>query len=171
MFTCSKRYDNLPAAHRQHNHDGHCAWIHGHNWSFEIEFLAEELDENGFVVDFGKLKNVKAWLEDHFDHTLLLNEDDPQRKYLTDGLCNPENLPGYDEDAPAVEAFPFAKIVTVPNCGAEKLAEFVAQGVGRLIPERVLVLRVTCYEDNKNTATWRNPIAVKVGNELIRDNC
>ena len=28
-------------------------------------------------MDFGKLTDLKNWLEDHFDHTLLLDEDDP----------------------------------------------------------------------------------------------
>ena len=28
-------------------------------------------------MDFGELGAVKAWLEQHFDHTLLLDTDDP----------------------------------------------------------------------------------------------
>ena len=56
MITCTKRYDNLPFAHRQPNHEGHCSLIHGHNWSFEFEFKASKLDGNGFVIDFGDLK-------------------------------------------------------------------------------------------------------------------
>ena len=43
--TCSKRYSDIPFAHRQHKHDGHCAFIHGHNWAFELTFVATSLDE------------------------------------------------------------------------------------------------------------------------------
>ena len=77
MFTCKKTYQDIPFAHRQHRHDGHCAQIHGHNWSFTFTFGCTELDECGFVVDFGKLKWIKAWIEENLDHACLFNEDDP----------------------------------------------------------------------------------------------
>ena len=56
MMTCSKTYSDLPFAHRQHRHAGHCSLIHGHNWELKITFACEEFDKNGFVVDFGNLK-------------------------------------------------------------------------------------------------------------------
>lgn len=150
-YTCTKLFNNLPAAHRQHNHDGHCALIHGHNWAFEFTFFATRLDENGFVVDFGKLKFIKEWLEDKFDHTLLLNKDDPHLGYLQKVLSDtPEPL----------SLCGFAKIVVVENCGAEKLAEWVCKEVERLIAEclpdggRIHVEKVTCFEDSKNAATF-----------------
>lgn len=150
MFTCSKLYENLPAAHRQHNHDGHCALIHGHNWAFKITFGALELDENGFVIDFGKLKFVKDLLEDIFDHTLLLNEDDPHLPYLQRAIG------GKDTIFP--ESTLFSKIVVVPNCGAECLAQYVAELVGDKLTQlghtRVAVVEVVCFEDSKNSATW-----------------
>ena len=149
MITCSKQYRNLPAAHRQPNHSGHCSLIHGHNWGFDIKFGTEQLDANKFVVDFGKLKFVKEWLEELFDHTLLLNEDDPALAYLTDGLCEP----GYN-----VLKFPFARIKVVPNCGAEALAEYVATNIDALLREHGLghvhVVAVVCHEDDKNSAEW-----------------
>ena len=35
-----------------------------------------------WVMDFGGLKPIKAWLEDLFDHTLLINEDDPALQFF-----------------------------------------------------------------------------------------
>lgn len=152
MHTCSKTYSNMPAAHRQHNHDGHCALIHGHNWSFEIEFSSERLDENGFVIDFGKLKFIKTWLEDKFDHTLLLNEDDPWLEYFMQKVATVDDSPLGLESGPAC----LAKIVVVENCGAEKLAEWVGKEVSKLLPEGVWVSQCICYEDSKNKATWKH---------------
>ena len=57
-YTCAKRYYNLPCAHRQHNHRGHCSKIHGYSRSFEFHCAAHELDENGFVFDFGNFGGV-----------------------------------------------------------------------------------------------------------------
>ncbi len=79
MFTCSKTYHDIPFAHRQHRHAGHCAFVHGHNWSFRFTFGAEEPDENGFVVDFGRVKFIRDWLAQHFDHACVFNRDDPMR--------------------------------------------------------------------------------------------
>jgi 6-pyruvoyltetrahydropterin/6-carboxytetrahydropterin synthase len=45
-------------------------------------FEASDLDERNWVVDFGSLKSFKGWLEDTFDHKLLIAEDDPKRSLL-----------------------------------------------------------------------------------------
>ena len=44
---------------------------------FRFTFAASELDEKNWVVDFGGLKPLKAWLEDNFDHQVILDRDDP----------------------------------------------------------------------------------------------
>ena len=47
MITCSKLYKDIPFAHRQHLHDGHCSQIHGHNWDIKLTFSCKELDAMG----------------------------------------------------------------------------------------------------------------------------
>ena len=74
MLTCRKTYSDIPFAHRQHLHDGHCAFVHGHNWDISITFGCEKTDENGFVVDFGKLKFIKEWLNANLDHACVFAE-------------------------------------------------------------------------------------------------
>ena len=77
MYSIKKRFGPYPFAHRQHSHDGHCQYVHGHNWYFEVEMKSYKLDSTGFVFDFGKFKPFKNWLEYMFDHTLLINQNDP----------------------------------------------------------------------------------------------
>lgn len=165
--TCSKEYADIPFAHRQHKHDGHCALIHGHNWSFVFEFDADQLDSNGFVIDFGKLKWLKEWLNHRFDHALVLNEDDPYLEEIRD-FCS--GIPG-DKTRNQPDVPIFAKILVVPNCGAEGLAKWLMDKVNALlrgdgdatetddpIVRNVRVLRVTVREDSKNQATiYRAP--------------
>ena len=75
-FTCSKLFDNIPIAHRQHNHSGPCSKIHGHDWAFTFTFACNDRDPvTGFVVDFGDLKDLKAQIE-VFDHALAINKSD-----------------------------------------------------------------------------------------------
>ena len=144
--TCTKIYSDMPFAHRQWRHDGHCALIHGHNWTFEITFSANQLDVNGFVVDFGKLKPLKSWLDSMFDHTLVLSADDPQLAMLKHNL----------------QSNCFAKVVAVPNCGAEGLARYLFHQINERLDivvadydvRDVQVYRVVVREDSKNFATY-----------------
>lgn len=77
MYRSSKTFRNFPCAHRKWRHAGHCAFVHGYARDFIVWFESDARDDNGFVMDFGGLKEVRAWLEDRFDHTLLLDADDP----------------------------------------------------------------------------------------------
>lgn len=149
MYYITKQYRDLPAAHRQPKHDGHCRFIHGHNWGFDIIMTCRDLDENGFVIDVGKLSKIKEYLVKMFDHTLLLNLDDSMNGPLLQGLENGQAV--------------MADIRQVPNCGMEGLAKLVFDTITVLIQETgdiagadrgLVVVEVTCYEDSKNSATY-----------------
>ncbi len=161
VTTCTKIFADIPFAHRQHTHPGHCRFIHGHNWSFEFEFTARELDPCGFVIDFGGefMKGLKQWLNDTFDHKLLLNEADPFRQLLIDALVNvphPSITERIDEGCPRYD---FADITVVPDGSAEGLAKWIFRTVSARVYNnthgRVQLLRCTVREDSKNAATFR----------------
>lgn len=66
----------LSCCFRQWRAESHCRFLHGYALQVEIVFSGGT-DENGWVADFGALKPIKAWLEEQFDHKLLVAEDDP----------------------------------------------------------------------------------------------
>ena len=76
-FSCSKVFEGFPCCHRQWAHPGHCRFVHGYSRSFTLQFAAVELDPCGFVVDFSSLRPLDSKLRDQFDHTFLVNADDP----------------------------------------------------------------------------------------------
>lgn len=138
----SKRYDNLKGAHRQWKHPGHCSYVHGENWSVEIFLQCDRLDKCGFVVDFGKLRSVKEMLDDLFDHTLLIDEDDPM-------------LHAFE----AMDADGTCRLKVVPSASAEGLASLIAGLAQDIVSlenkDRVVwVSKVIVYEDSKNKATY-----------------
>lgn len=140
MITCRKTYADVPFAHRQHHHDGHCALIHGHNWSFTLTFGCHEADANGFVVDFGKLKFIKQWIEQNLDHACVFNESDPLREQI-------------------VASSPSAwRVYLVPSCSCEGLAQHLFKVFDKLVREqtqgRAFVVSVEVVEDSKNSATY-----------------
>ena len=141
MLTCKKTYRDIPFAHRQHLHAGHCALIHGHNWAITLTFTCRETDANGFVVDFGDLKYLKAWIDEHLDHACLFNQDDPKAQQL---------LADWGE---------LFKVYTLPNCSSEGLARHLhgifEPMVGEHTNGRVRILEIEIEEDSKNSATYR----------------
>ena len=76
-YTCSKHFQDYPCSHRQWKHQGHCRFVHGYSRSFTVWFAAKELDDFGFVVDFSSMSSFSQRLKDQFDHTFLVNSDDP----------------------------------------------------------------------------------------------
>jgi len=48
------------------NHESKCSRLHGHNWIIVVYCCAKQLDENGMVVDFSKIKEIISLL-DHAD--------------------------------------------------------------------------------------------------------
>lgn len=79
----TKAFVNLACAHAQFfdkNEDGtpgNCAALHGYDRTVKLTFSGV-VDENGWLVAFGKLKEVKSWLEYYFDHTTVLPANDPR---------------------------------------------------------------------------------------------
>ena len=72
----------LSCCFRQWRANSHCRYLHGYPLKVKFTFGASELDDNNWVVDFGSLKPLKAYLEDMFDHTCLVAADDPQLAFL-----------------------------------------------------------------------------------------
>lgn len=68
----------LSCCFRQWRSEGHCRFLHGYALAVRLEFEANELDDHGWVLDFGGLKSFRGWLESMFDHKTLVAEDDPE---------------------------------------------------------------------------------------------
>lgn len=157
MILANKIYTDIPFAHRQHQHAGHCALIHGHNWTFEFTFgcRGDKTDDCDFVIDFGKLVWLKKWIDDKFDHALVLNANDPWLQYLQFFLLDTMQ---HAEPGVALQLHPaFAKIVMVPSCSCEGLCKYLAsQVIIQLNYEtgnHINLRSVTVRENSKNFAT------------------
>jgi 6-pyruvoyl-tetrahydropterin synthase len=75
---------NIEVAHRMYEMPGKCQQIHGHSMWVDM-WLFGELNSNGVLegLEFGAVKKrFRAWLDNTFDHHLLLNERDPWAQKL-----------------------------------------------------------------------------------------
>jgi 6-pyruvoyltetrahydropterin/6-carboxytetrahydropterin synthase len=136
MITIS-RYHEIDCGHRVVNHESKCKHLHGHRYRFTFTLTAPGLDEIGRVIDFSVVKTLLCqWLEDNWDHRMLLWSDDPQ-------LANLRRLEP-------------ASIVAVPfNPTAENLAAHLLHVVGpvQLMGTGISLISVTCQETAKCSAT------------------
>ena len=144
MYESSKTYCHnigLSVAFRQWRAESHCRFIHGYAIQVFLEFCARELDERNWVVDFGSLKSFKGWLEDWFDHKLLVAVDDPMRDKLE-----------------ALEFAGLAQIRIVPATGCEAMARLVYEYGEQWLQDNgyntAVLKRVTIHEHGANSASY-----------------
>lgn len=139
----------LTCAYRQWAATSHCALLHGYSLGFTFTFGAEQLDARGWVVDFGAggFGQIRAWLHETFDHTLLVAADDPARV-----------------DFERLAELGLAQVRIVPSVSCEALAAHAFEHAQAMIDAathgRCWVESVACHEHGANSAVFQNPRAV-----------
>ena len=144
-WVSTKEYtDSFPCAYRQWRADSHCNKIHGYSFSMKFYFGTNDLDVRNWAADYGGLKELKRFLEDRFDHTLLVASDDPELETFR-----------------LLEQKKMAKLTVLPRLGCEGLADVLYKYVNAVyIPEmwgpaeaeRLWCFRVEVRETQANMA-------------------
>ena len=120
----------------------HCQYLHGYQLRAKFVFGSSSLDERNWVVDFGGLKELKAVLQNQFDHTLCIAANDPCidqfRALETAGACVLRIMPD--------------------GVGIEKTAEWCFNAANTLIKQqygdRCWVESVEVFEHDANSAIY-----------------
>lgn len=149
MYISTKIFDNYSVAIRQWKaQHSHCQLLHGYALKFKVWFSSEQgLDDMNWIVDFGGFKSkpvgngLKDWMDEMFDHTLLIEKDDPYKDLFEtmamEGLC---------------------KVHFLDRMGAESLAKLVCDKFNEVLSKtdagRCKVIKVECFENDKNSAIW-----------------
>ena len=131
----------LSACFRQPKAHSHCKFLHGYSLAFRFTFQAAHLDEKNWVVDFGGLKPLKKWLEDTFDHKVVLDEHDPMMYHFE-----------------TLQTAGLAELTVLDGVGVEKFAKHAYDFADKLVREmtdnRCWVLSVECMEHGANSAIY-----------------
>ena len=123
----------LACVFRQPNADhSHCHLLHGYSLAFRFTFGCNELDDKNWAVDFGGLKPLKKWLEDHFDHKTAVDKNDPHLDKLRE-----------------LEKYDLAEIVEFDGVGAEMFANRLLIFISLLA-----ILTVISNNNFKKVLTW-----------------
>ena len=143
-YQSTKLFDGFSVAIRQHKaQHSHCCLNHGYSIYFVVTFEADSLDEMNWIADFGcfKRNGLKDWLADMFDHTQLIEKDDPMLDYFkmmeVERICNLRIL-----DAMGCESL--AKLVS------DKFNDVFSKTEGG----RIRIVKVECFEHAKNSGIY-----------------
>lgn len=123
---------------RQHKASSHCNKLHGYALAFKFVFEADELDYRNWVMDFGGLKELKKWLENLFDHKLVIASDDPEKERIL-----------------ALGEAKVADVIVLPMVGCEAFARFAYEfAVNTYGTERIKVISCEVSEHGANSAIY-----------------
>lgn len=75
MYRIEKKF-SFPMGHRLSKHEGHCKYIHGHNFTVKVGLKSLSLNKDDMIIDFSKFKSVVKNVLSDFDHALALNTTD-----------------------------------------------------------------------------------------------
>lgn len=154
MYISTKLFENYSVALRQHKaQHSHCQLLHGYALKFKVWFASVEpleenqLDDMNWVVDYGGFKDapqgngLKSWMNDMFDHTTLIEKDDPQLETFT-----------------ALEELGLCKLKVMDKMGAESLAKLVYDHFNNRLSltdaGRCRVVQVECFENDVNSSIY-----------------
>ncbi|SIT47524.1 conserved hypothetical protein [Paraburkholderia ribeironis] len=134
----AERHHDISCGRRVYGHEGKCQYPHGHNC--RIHFVCEAASPEGLgrVIDFRRDQALLYnWVEDHWDHRMLLWADAPFYAHVR------------DMDA---------SVVRVPfNPTAENMAQWLVTVLGPEVLEGagVRLVEVRIEETRKCSATYR----------------
>jgi 6-pyruvoyltetrahydropterin/6-carboxytetrahydropterin synthase len=153
-YVSTKVFDNFSVALRQWKaQHSHCRLIHGYSFVFKVWFVSNEpdidkqLNDMNWLVDFGGFKpqpvgnGLRDWMNHMFDHTLLLEKDDPHLEIYQ-----------------MLETMDSCKLHVLDKMGAESMAKLVFDKFNDVLSKtdagRCKVIKVECFENDKNSAIY-----------------
>jgi len=147
MYESTKFFKGYSCAIRQWRAShSHCQLVHGYSFYFQITFspINGKLDEMNWVQDFGSFKRngLKEWLDEMFDHTTLIEKDDPYLEWFQ--WADSEKI---------------LKLVILDQMGAESVAKLVFDKFNERLSliegGRVEVVKVECFENENNSGIYK----------------
>jgi len=144
-FTSTKILELGSCAFRQPKAESHCKFLHGYRLTAKFWFGANRLDDNNWVVDFGGFDHLKKLLKDQFDHTTVIDKNDPYIDSFK-GLA----------DAGVLD------LRVMDGVGIEKFAEYCFKVSNSFIKEqsegRCWVDNVEVFEHENNSAIYTETV-------------
>ena len=155
QYISAKTFTNFSVALRQWKaQHSHCQLLHGYAFKIKVWFASHEedvdkqLDSMNWIVDYGSFKKpphgngLREWLDDMFDHTTLIEKDDPYLDFFRTA---------------AMEGL--MKLQVMDKMGAESVAKLVFDKFNERLSKtdagRCKVIKVECFENDNNSSIYQ----------------
>jgi 6-pyruvoyltetrahydropterin/6-carboxytetrahydropterin synthase len=153
-YLSAKTFTNFSVALRQWKaKHSHCQKLHGYAFEIKVWFASNEedidkqLDDMNWIVDYGSFKKppqgngLREWLDDQFDHTTLIEKDDP-----------------FLDIFQQMQGMGILKLIVMDKMGAESVAKLVFDRfndrLSKIDGARCKVVRVECFENATNSSIY-----------------
>lgn len=153
-YLSAKKFDNFSVALRQWKaQHSHCQLLHGYAFEIKIWFASNEpdvdkqLDDMNWICDYGSFKKppegngLRQWMDEQFDHTLLIEKDDP-----------------YLDLFQTMQMERICKLVVMDKMGAESVAKLVYdkfnERLSKIDAGRCKVVKVEVFENKNNSSIY-----------------
>lgn len=153
-YLSCKKFDNFSVALRQWKaQHSHCQYLHGYSFKAKVWFasiepdISKQLDDMNWIADYGGFKTppygngLKDWMNHMFDHTTLIEQDDPYRDIF-------EQL----------GQMGLAKVHFLEKMGAESVAKLIYDKFNDVLSKtdagRCKVVKVELFENDNNSSIY-----------------
>ena len=153
-YISTKLFENYSVALRQWKaQHSHCQLLHGYSLRFKVWFSSiepdvdKQLDSMNWIVDYGGFKTkpigngLKDWMNYMFDHTMLIEKDDPQLDLFQQ-----------------MEQMNLCHLRVMDKMGAESCAKLVFDKFNDVLSKtdtgRCKVIKVECFENDSNSSIY-----------------
>ena len=145
MVSITKQY-RTETGHRLCSKDaGACANVHGHSYLWEVEISGAVNEETGMIMNFKELKKILERCIGEYDHTLVLNVNDP----ILDAT------PMYNCIGITYDIKPYGRVILIDgDPTAENMLQEVVRNLLDRSPMGIQLQSVTVWETETSYASW-----------------
>lgn len=119
-------------AHRLPDHPGRCRFIHGHSYRWQVTLESIDVNPDGMIIDFARLKEAMSEVIDPFDHALVLQKLIGAKTTVEQEVLETLRVFGIAE-----------RVIWVPyRPTAENMAQNVCQALKKTFPQYRIIVRV-----------------------------
>ena len=158
MYIISKEIIKFSASHILHGMPkGHkCGNIHGHDYKVILYLGSIGLDDKGMVVDFGELKPVKDWIDEHLDHAHLATSIEEAAIIENAHVLIMES----DKDINILPVEPQRMFILNAPSTAESIAKIIYDTITDMMTD-IPLLAVQVYETDKAYGVYADSAIIK----------
>jgi len=140
MYSVYKQFE-FEASHKLIlDYGSPCTNIHGHSYRISIQLFSDVLDKNGMVIDFTKIKRIKDWVTNYWDHAMILSEKDKDLE-LYEHMANIK-----------IFKFPYSNVTA--ELMAEHICRLTEDQIAPRLRERLKKIKIVVWETSNNCATF-----------------